>query len=96
MLTDLCQLPTHDPSAIDVRSLRVGMFVDDGLVRPSKAVARAIDQIGDGVLGLPRAQEVAVHRVRHPVIAGGSVRSDDRLREHLAPEDAARRHRVRG
>ncbi len=35
-------LPARDPRSIDPRSLRVGYYVDDGLVRPSVAVGRAV------------------------------------------------------
>lgn len=35
-------LPVRDPRAIDVKRLRVGFYVDDGLVRPSTAVGRAV------------------------------------------------------
>jgi len=40
-------------------------------------------------------QEVAVHRVRHAVVAGRPVGREDRLREHLPAEDAAAGHAVR-
>jgi fatty acid amide hydrolase len=36
-------LSLRDPAAIDVRGLRVGFFVDDGLVPVSRAVARAVE-----------------------------------------------------
>lgn len=35
-------LPWPDPDAVDVRSLRVGFYVDDGFVRPSRSVERAL------------------------------------------------------
>ena len=35
-------LPWADPDAVDVRSLRVGYYVDDGFVRPSRSVERAL------------------------------------------------------
>jgi fatty acid amide hydrolase len=37
-------LPLRDPSTIDVRKLRVGFYADDGIVAPSRAVARAVDR----------------------------------------------------
>jgi fatty acid amide hydrolase len=35
-------LPWPDPDAVDVRALRVGVYVDDGFVRPSRSVERAV------------------------------------------------------
>jgi fatty acid amide hydrolase len=35
-------LPWKDPASFDLRSLRVGYYVDDGIVPSSKAVARAV------------------------------------------------------
>ncbi|MBL8739551.1 MAG: amidase, partial [Myxococcales bacterium] len=37
-------MPVRDLASIDVRKLRVGFFVDDGLIRPSLAVQHAIHQ----------------------------------------------------
>lgn len=37
-------VPVRDLAGIDVRKLRVGFFVDDGLIRPSLAVQHAIHQ----------------------------------------------------
>ena len=40
-------LPFRDPTTIDVKRLRVGWFVDDGLVPPSVAIGRAIGRTVD-------------------------------------------------
>ncbi len=37
-------LPVRDPHAIDPRTLRVGFYVDDGLIMPGAAVTRAVHQ----------------------------------------------------
>lgn len=39
-------LEVRDPASIDVKKLRVGMFIDDGLIRPSDAVGRAVSEAG--------------------------------------------------
>jgi len=44
-------LPLRELSSIDVRSLRVGFFVDDGLIRPSLAVQRAVHQAAKALEG---------------------------------------------
>lgn len=40
-------VPFDDPERVDVRALRVGYYVDDGLVSPSRAVARAVERARD-------------------------------------------------
>jgi len=47
------------------------------------AVMDAVDREGDRLLGVARAQEVAVHRVHGPILGHGADRGDQRLREHL-------------
>lgn len=37
-------LPIGDPEAVDVSRLRVGYFVDDGLIAPSESVGRAVQE----------------------------------------------------
>ena len=37
-------IPLGDPATIDVRQLRIGYFVDDGIVTPSAALQRAVDR----------------------------------------------------
>lgn len=37
-------MPLRDPREIDVRTLRVGYYVDDGIIRPSTAVGRAVSE----------------------------------------------------
>ena len=54
----------------------------------------AIDRQGDSPRRVAGAQKVPVHRMGHAIVAGRPVRGDDGLGQHLAPEDAARRHRV--
>ena len=42
-------LPVRDVDAIDVRSLRVGFYVDDGWVRASRAVRRAVERAAEAM-----------------------------------------------
>jgi len=40
----VCPMPLGDPSVLDLRTLKIGYFVDDGVVTPSAAVQRAVDR----------------------------------------------------
>ena len=42
-------LPWTDPRQVDVRSLRVGFYVNDGVLEPSKAVVRAVRRAVDAL-----------------------------------------------
>jgi fatty acid amide hydrolase len=44
-------LPVRDPRSIDVTRLRVGFYVDDGLIRPSAAVGRAVAEAAKALEG---------------------------------------------
>jgi hypothetical protein len=50
------------------------------------AVVDAVDGQGDSPRRVAGAQEVAVHRMRHAIVAGRPVRGDDGLGQHLAPK----------
>jgi fatty acid amide hydrolase len=57
-------LPMPDPAAVDVASLRVGFYVDDGLLPPSPAVARAVTKAASAL----RARGAAVTAFTPPGI----------------------------
>lgn len=40
----VCPMPIADPGAVDVGKLKVGYFVDDGIVAPSAALQRAVER----------------------------------------------------
>jgi fatty acid amide hydrolase len=44
-------LPMEDPARVDLAKLRVGFAIDDGLVPPSNAVARAVSQTLEALRG---------------------------------------------
>lgn len=45
-------LPFEDPSRVDVGKLRIGFYIEDGLILPSAAVARAVMQAASALQGL--------------------------------------------
>lgn len=45
-------LAFDDPSRIDLSKIRVGFYIDDGLIPPSKAVARAVTQAASALKGV--------------------------------------------
>src|SRR5690606_24165282 len=53
------------------------------------AVTQAVDEVDDRRLPVAGQDEVAVDGMRVPVLLDGAARGDERLREHLAAEDAA-------
>ena len=62
--------------------------------RERPAVVDAVDGEEDLLVGVARAQEVAVHRVHGAVVVDRAARRDDALREHLTAEHPAVRHRL--
>jgi fatty acid amide hydrolase len=58
-------LPWPDADAVDVRAIRVGLYVDDGFVRPSRSVERALRTAAKAL----ESQGVRVIEFRPPEIA---------------------------
>jgi fatty acid amide hydrolase len=45
-------LPFEDPSRVDLSKVRVGFYIEDGLIPPSRAVARAVTQAASALRGV--------------------------------------------
>lgn len=87
-------LPVPDPSRVNLKGLRIGVFTDDGFLTPAPALQRAVREarqvLQDAGATLVDYQPPGAQELLYVWLAGISSDGGETMRELLSGEDVAR------